>query len=161
MPGRALRYQGWVDTPDLDVVRDWAALAGGNLAVALSDEAFRRAARAQLSPFAAPAFHTEAEGSVFEYFGGRREGVDGLIEGWRTMTGRYESFYVDVVSTDPLAGGRVLVPLDIRFRPAGGAEARIEAAGLFTLEGGRIARLQMFGRRSEALAAAGIVPAEG
>ena len=145
-----------MDLSDVEVVRDWAALAAGDLSVALSDEAFRRAARAQLAPHTAPGFVTEAEGRVFERFGGRREGVDELIEGWRLVADGYRHLHVEVLSADKLQEGRIFLPLVMRTEDGDGAEASVEAGALFTVVDGAVTRLQMFGERARALEAAGL-----
>jgi hypothetical protein len=150
-----------MDASDLEIVRDWAALGAGNLSVALSDEAFRKAARTQLAPLTADEFTTVAEGPVFEEFGPERAGVDGVIAGWTEMTGRYEQFHLDVQGINEIPGGRVFLPVSLAVRAQGGEERSVDGGAIFTLRDGLVTRLEMFGDRKQALKVAGMSTQEG
>jgi hypothetical protein len=129
--------------------------------VALSDEAFRRAARTQLAPLAAEEFTTVAEGPVFEGFGAERKGVEGVIAGWAEMTGRYERFHLDILDINEISGGRVFLPVVLSVRAEAGEERAVDGGAIFTLRDGLVTRLEMFGDRQQALKAAGMSTKEG
>jgi ketosteroid isomerase-like protein len=84
-------------------------------------------------------------------------GLDGFVAAFRDWLSAWESWLVtatDFIDTDE---NRVLVLLDVRARSkTHQVEIPIQGANLLTLRDGRIARLELFFDRDQALGAAGL-----
>jgi hypothetical protein len=84
-------------------------------------------------------------------------GLDGFVSGFGDWLTAWESWVAKATEVIDVDDNRVLVMLDIRARSkTHQVEFPVEGANLFTLRDGKIARLELFFDRSDALEAAGL-----
>ena len=84
-------------------------------------------------------------------------GVDGFVSGMGDWLSAWETWVVTATDFIDVDENRVLVSLDIRARSkTHQVEMPVEGASLLTLRGGRLARMELFFGRDEALEAAGL-----
>jgi hypothetical protein len=84
-------------------------------------------------------------------------GLDGFVSAFRDWLSAWESWVVTAADFIDVDENRVLVLLDVRARSkTHQVEMPIEAANLLTLRDGRLARLELFFDRAQALEAAGL-----
>jgi hypothetical protein len=84
-------------------------------------------------------------------------GVDGFVASFRDWLSAWESWVVTATDFIDVDESRVLVMLDVRARSrTHQVEMPIEGANLLTLRDGRLARLELFFERAQALEAAGL-----
>jgi hypothetical protein len=117
-------------------------------------------------PFVHPDFETvgtaigvNAAGETIEQQSGTRTvyGIEGFREGWREFLTAWDSWVVSATEFLEVDDERVLVLLDVRARSkTHGVELPIDSANLLTFQNAKLARLQMFNNRQEALEAAGL-----
>ena len=107
------------------------------------------------APLFDPEFEFEAHGGVGERLRGR--GLQALTEAWGEWTQPFEVFRTEVEGFIDVDDDRVLVLIRDHTRPRG-TDAEIESLGcnLWTLRAGRIARIDFYPTRSQALEAAGL-----
>jgi hypothetical protein len=121
------------------------------------------AARGLLEPLFEPGFVTVhdpqaiALGIGTTTGGGLAEGIEGFIALWRDYLTAWESWVVSPVGFTEVDDERVLVLLDYHGRSkTHGVEMALEGGNLLTVRDGRVARVELFLRRPDALAAAGL-----
>jgi ketosteroid isomerase-like protein len=135
---RALQPTGGVD-----LVEIYSGDAGGPVEemAALLDPSFECAFIAnEASGFTTLAFH----------------GADGLVAGWREWLSPWESYRIDAEEfIDAGDGVVVLARVHARTR-RGGVEMEHAPGAVWTVEDGRIRRIEFYLERSQALAAAGV-----
>jgi hypothetical protein len=84
-------------------------------------------------------------------------GIDGLINFWRDWLSAWDSWVVSPAEFIGVDADRVLVLLDVQATSkTHGVGVPQEAANLLTLRDGKLARLELFLRRAEALEAVGL-----
>jgi ketosteroid isomerase-like protein len=84
-------------------------------------------------------------------------GLEGLRAAWLDWLRPWASYRAGVEDVVDAQAGRVLVLTRDYARPNGGdAEANFVGATLWTVRGGRIARIEFYWNRDEGLAAAGL-----
>jgi ketosteroid isomerase-like protein len=119
------------------------------------------AGRAQLEPLFQPDFETvhdpKAVGLAIGGAGGVSKGVDGFIAIWRDFLGAWDSWVVTPVDFVDLGDDRVLVLANYRGRSkTHGAEMTLDGGAVLSFSDGRVARLELFFNRQDALEAAGV-----
>ena len=88
---------------------------------------------------------------------GVSEGVDGFIALWRDYLSAWDSWVVSPKGFVEVDDERVLVLLAYQGRSkTHGAEMTLDGGNLLTLRDGKVARVQLFFNRLDALAAAGL-----
>jgi ketosteroid isomerase-like protein len=115
-----------------------------------------------------PAFAAQSElfDPAFEcsFVAGKSEGSDrvtysgaqGLIDGWRDWLAAWETYWLEVEDFID-AGDSVVVMVRARARTRrGGVEMEDAPATVWTLDKGRVVRIEFHRERTEALAAAGL-----
>jgi ketosteroid isomerase-like protein len=84
-------------------------------------------------------------------------GVEGFVSSFRDWLSAWESWVVTATDFIDVDESRVLVMLDVRARSkTHQVEMPIEGANLLTIKDGRLARLELFFDRAQALEAAGL-----
>jgi hypothetical protein len=121
------------------------------------------AARGMLEPLFEPGFVTVhdpqaiALGIGTPTGGGLAEGIEGFIALWRDFLTAWESWVVTPVEFVEVDAERVLVLLDYNGRSkTHGVEMALEGGNLLTMRDEKVARVELFLRRPDALAAAGL-----
>ena len=89
----------------------------------------------------------------------RRVGLDAMVTGLRDLATAFESFRIAPEAFVD-CGERVLVLLRREGRTKAGADFSAEGSAVFTILHGLIRRLELFERREDGLAAAGVDAAE-
>jgi len=90
---------------------------------------------------------------------GRREyfGLDGLQAGWVDWLEPWDSYNPGVEDVVDAGEGRVVVLTDDHARPKGsGAEVSFKGAPVWTVRGGKVARIEFYWNRNEGLKAVGL-----
>jgi SnoaL-like protein len=121
------------------------------------------AMRSQFEPLFQPDFKTVHDpkavplgiGGTLD--GGISVGVQGFIALWRDYLSAWESWVITPIDFIEVGDARVLVLLDYQGRSkTHGAQISLAGGNLFTLHEGKVARLELFFARQDALAAAGL-----
>jgi hypothetical protein len=133
-----------------------------DLVAALAD---RQALEAALGPLVHPDFETvQVRGAVPVSGAGAQDasrpvvsGLDGFVSGFGDWLSAWQSWVITATDYINVDENRVLVMLDVRARSkTHQVEMPFEGANLLTLRDGRLARLELFFDRSQALQAAGL-----
>lgn len=123
----------------------------------VSDLFGQGAAEAQLAPLApllTPDFTVGAGGGGIWVEG---SGLDGLIQTWRDWLEPWEEYWTTVERFIDAGENHVLVLVRDRGRARGSdAEVKLEAASVWTLRDGKIARVEFHTSRQKAYEAAGL-----
>jgi hypothetical protein len=140
-----------------------------DVAVALSDPQIFEAIRVEIEPLVHPDFETVGDPTYIFRAGGTgveivegssritAHGIDGFASFFRDWLSAWESWVATPIDFIDVDESRVLVVLDIRARSkTAQVEVPIEGANLLTLRDGKVARVELFLRREEALQAAGL-----
>ncbi len=141
-----------------------------DVAVALSDPQIFEAMRIEIEPLMHSDFETVGDPRNLFRLGGRdvelpegsfsrlnARGIDGFVAVFRDWLSAWESWIATPIEFIDVDERRVLVTLDVRARSkTHQVEVPIESANLLTLRDGKIARVELFMRRAEALEAAGL-----
>ena len=131
----------------------------------LADPASEEAFRDTFEPLVHPGFETvTAPGQVPLSGVGSGDpsrptvhGLDGLATGFREWLNAWETWEVTATEFIDVDADRVLVTLDVRARSkTHQVEMPIDGANLLTFREGRLARLELFLNREQALEAAGL-----
>jgi ketosteroid isomerase-like protein len=84
-------------------------------------------------------------------------GIDGFIELWRDYLSAWDSWVVTPTGFSEVADGRVLVLLTYEGRSkTHGTEMTFDGANILTVRDGKVARVELFFNRLDALEAAGL-----
>ncbi len=87
-------------------------------------------------------------------------GIAGLTSAWRDFLSAWNDFHVETERVVPGAAGMYALLIRLKARGKGsGVDIDAEVANVVRMRDGRIARLEMFWDRAEALAAAGAADA--
>jgi hypothetical protein len=125
----------------------------------------REALEATLGPLVHPDFETvTVRGQVPVSGAGAQDasrpvvyGLDGFVSGFGDWLTAWESWVITATDFIDIDENRVLVMLDVRARSkTHRVEMPVEGANLLTLRDGRLARLELFFDRAQALQAAGL-----
>jgi hypothetical protein len=136
-----------------------------DLAAALADPEGVEAIRVVFEPLVHPGFETVTVLGQIPLSGGRAEepsrpifyGVDGFVNAFRDWFTAWESWVVTATEFIDVDENRVLALLDVRARSkTHQVEVPIEGANLITVTDGKVARLELFFDRTQALEAAGL-----
>jgi hypothetical protein len=139
-----------------------------DLVATLADPGRVEATRAVFEPLVHPDFETVAvagqvplshAGAEFPEGSSRPTyyGLDGFVAAFLDWLSAWESWAVTATDFIDVDENRVLVLLDVRARSkTHQVEMPIDAANLLTLRDGRVARLELFFERAQALEAAGL-----
>ena len=138
-----------------------------DLAALLSNADLLAATRAGIEPFVEPEFETVGDpsaipmGPIFGVEDGARgllaKGLDGFLDFWREWISAWESWNLGPPEFIDVDEHRVLVSYQVRARSkTDGVEVTIDGANLMTLRDGKLARLELFFNRENALKAAGL-----
>jgi hypothetical protein len=140
-----------------------------DVAVALSDPEILEAIRVEIELLMHSDFETVGDpANIFRFGGSGVEivegssrqvayGFEGLASMWDDWLSAWESWVATPIDFIDVDESRVLVVLDIRARSkTAQVEVPIEGANLLTLRDGKVARVELFLRREEALQAAGL-----
>jgi ketosteroid isomerase-like protein len=94
--------------------------------------------------------------------GGEYHGLEGLGAAWRDFLGAWKDFRIEAERVVPGTDGRYVLLLRLHGRGKGsGVDIDADVANVAGIRDGKIARLEMFWDREEALRAAGArVPSE-
>jgi hypothetical protein len=125
----------------------------------------RKALDATLGPLVQPDFETVTVPGQVPVSGADAQdasrpmvhGLDGFVSGFGDWLSAWETWVVTPTDFIDVDENRVLVMLDIRARSkTHQVEMPVEGANLLTINDGRIARIELFFERGEALEAAGL-----
>jgi hypothetical protein len=145
--------------------RLYLTLGSVDLVPTLADRGTLGAVREAFEPFVHRDFETLADSRYQMMLGvetgeeGRSAayGIDGLIDFWREWLSAWESWIPTPTEFIDVDADRVLVLLDVRAHSkTHGVEVPLDGANLLTLRDGKLARLELFMRRTDALEAAGL-----
>jgi ketosteroid isomerase-like protein len=113
--------------------------------------AMREASAEQLSPDFECVFVREDVGRSTHY------GVDGLRAAWLDWLEPWDTYRAEVEDVIDAGAGRVVVLTHDHARPKGTtAEVDFLGAPVWTVRGGKVARIEFYFNRAEGLAAAGL-----
>jgi hypothetical protein len=137
-----------------------------DLVAILADPERFEATRLVFEPLVHPDFETVRAPVAIPILGGNGmenlsqptyEGLDGFVAVFRDWLNAWESWLVTATDFIDVDENRVLVMLDVRARSkTHQVEMPLEGANLLTLSDGKLARLELFFDRSEALKTAGL-----
>ena len=133
-----------------------------DVVAALAD---REALDATLGPLVQPDFETVTVPGQVPVSGADAQdasrpvahGLDGFVSGFGDWLSAWETWVVTPTDFMDVDENRVLVMLDIRARSrTHQVEMPVDGANLLTIKDGRVARIELFFERSQALEAAGL-----
>lgn len=137
-----------------------------DLVATLADPDALGAMRAALEPLVHPDFETIADPRYQMLLGdpgqpaGKQSvfyGIDGFLSAFREWVSAWESWVIAPWEFIDVDENRVLVGFEITARSkAQGVEMSIQGGNVVTVSEGKLARLELFFRREEALEAAGL-----
>jgi ketosteroid isomerase-like protein len=129
--------------------------AQGDAVVLFKDEAIHASVRAASEPFFTPDFKcvfVREDVGRTEY-----SGLDGLRKAWLDWLEPWDSYSPGVEDVIDAGHERVVVLTRDHARPRGsGAEVSFEGAPVWTLRGGKVARIEFYWNRDDGLKAAGL-----
>ena len=140
---------------NVEIVKKLILPAGTDYKVAFGDDTSYAATKAAVTPFVAPDF----KGAWFAW--GQRHaeftGLDGLREFFLDWLAPWATYYDDIEDVFPVGDDRVVVLGRERgYRLDTEAEVEAESAGIYFLRDGKVARVEYYAKRAEALEAAGL-----
>jgi hypothetical protein len=120
-------------------------------------------ARSYYEPLVQPEFETVHDPTAIPLGigtptgGGVSVGIEGFISLWRDFLSAWESWIVTPTEFIDVDDERVLVLMSFRGRSkTHGVDAELDGGNLLTFHDGKLARLELFFKRRDALAAAGL-----
>jgi ketosteroid isomerase-like protein len=143
---------------NVELVRGFVWPQGTDLVPWTRDDELDRAERALREPFLEPDFEF-VDSAGLERLGVRRRGRgwDALRANYREVLDAFESYEEETHEVRDLGGGRVLTLGMARGRTRTGGVEVVQAGGvIFTVRDSKIARIEFFLDRDEALEAAGL-----
>ena len=114
---------------------------------------------AEFAQAVAPFMHEDAEGAFVNPVGGGEtfKGLDGLRTAWVDWLAPWESYRAELEQGLD-CGDRVVTFYEVFASPAGSTrEVKLSGADVWTVREGKIARIEFFSHRSEALKAVGLI----
>jgi ketosteroid isomerase-like protein len=141
------------------VERLWEDLSVDDIVAGLSDEAANERVRATLTQFAQPDFEVSMRapaGIGGTEFSGR--GADGFRSVWEEWTGAFGSFRIELKRRFEAGDQVVDVVRLIATTEMGGTPIEQDAAAVWTVRDGRLARAEFYLDADDALEAAGLDP---
>ena len=140
---------------NVDLVKKFIPPPGTDYRVLVVDDDVYAAAKDALEPLVAPDF----EGAFITW--GQRQteftGLDGLREAWLDWIAPWATYYDEIEEVFAVGDDRVVVlGREHGHRLDTGAEVVAEGAGVYTVRDGKIARVEYYARRAEALEAVGL-----
>jgi SnoaL-like protein len=141
------------------VTKVGAALIPDDLVTVLHDEAGLERLREAMRELVEPDFECVMVGP--DYAGSRGDlayrGIDGFIEAWREWSEAYESYKIEIGEIVGAPGGRVLTLGRQRGTTrTGGVDVEEDAASVWTIRDGRVARVEFHLDPDAARRAAGL-----
>ncbi len=142
----------------MDVVRQWVGVWDLDLKQWADDDGIDRELRARAEPLMAQDFEVlESPGLVTLGMPRHRVGWEALRDAYRAATEPFESYRERADDFRDLGEGRVLAVGEATGTTRdGGVEVKQSGGALFSVRDGRIARIEFFVSREEALTAAGL-----
>jgi ketosteroid isomerase-like protein len=138
---------------NVELVRQLQPGRDVDLAEAFRDDAIADALLAGLAPFVHPEFESMGRTSVLSVSG---TGLQGLRAVWLDWLEPWESYRVELEDVIDAGDQTVVLVRDFGLRKGSDAEVSISAASVWTVRGGKIARVEFYTDRAEGLAAAGL-----
>jgi ketosteroid isomerase-like protein len=104
-----------------------------------------------------PDFEVAGENFTGAGLGAQAQGLQGLLEGWREWIRPWDTYWTEVEEFIDAGGDHVVVLVRDHGRLDGSdAEVELRGASVWTLREGRIARIEFYADRGQALEAAGL-----
>src|SRR6266487_1248747 len=142
---------------NVEIVKSVHPPSGTDLTTLFSTEAEESGGFEALASALTPDF--EAVGGDFAGagLGSRGPGLEGLVEAWREWLRPWETYWTEVEEFIDAGEDRVVVLVRDHGRPRG-SDAEVENVGgsVWTLRDGKIARIEFYAKREEALEAVGL-----
>jgi ketosteroid isomerase-like protein len=142
-----------VSEENVEIVLALQPAAGANMAQLFRDDLLWAAVSARLVPSLAPEFAAIAHGLPDTQL---VEGVEGLRKGWLQWMAPWESYRAEVEEAIDLGEKVVLLIRDFGRRATDTHEVAITSAAIWTLHEGKVARVDFYVDRAEALKAVGL-----